>query len=50
MFAALGFFILNALPRSKPLYRIAFSKHGFEKAMRGKLLFSPRPRFNAEGI
>ena len=42
-FPAPRFFTLKVLPRSIPLYRIAFSKHGFEKAMRGKLLFSPHP-------
>ncbi len=33
----------KVVSRSKHLCRIAVSKHGFETAMRGKLLFSPHP-------
>ncbi len=42
-FTLLGKSTFEVVPRSKPLCKIAVSKHGFETAMRGKLLFSPHP-------
>ena len=42
-FTLLGKSTFEVVPRSKPLCKIAVSKHGFETAMQGKLLFSPHP-------